>query len=154
MVTFKKEGYTPLAVREDADGKLWVKAKARGDIDIKEPAVITGETCGWGSHTISLATATSAWVYIGFALATQSTGDYAWYQVGGYCSNCLYDGSVSSSAGIGVAWASASIASHGSAASSSLAMGRGIFGMTDTNDEATTNHDIFLFGQMVVNSGA
>jgi len=152
MITFKKEGYTPLAVREDADGKLWIKAKALDAITAKQAAAISGETCGWGAHLLSICTATGAWAYIGFPLSTQATGDYAYYQIGGYASNCLFGASVSASGMIGIAWASCSIVSIGAAASSSLGMQYGVFGYQDADDASTATHDLFLFGQMILNS--
>ena len=154
MITFKKEGYTPLAVREDADGKLWIKAKAMDAITAKQAAAISGETCGWGAHLLSICTATGAWAYIGFPLSTQAIGDYAYYQVGGYASNCLFGASVSASGMIGMKWQSCSIVTSGAAASSSLFMREGVFGMQDIDATSTSAHDLFLFGVLVQNNDA
>jgi len=151
MIAFKKEDYTPLAVREDADGRLWIKAKSRDALTAKQPAIISGESCGWGAHEASVSTATGAWFYVGFPLSTQATGDYAWYQIGGYASVCVFDASASSSGGIGVHFTSASIGTHAASGSSSLTMQYGVFGVFAADEESTTTHDLFLFGQMIVN---
>jgi len=153
MITFKKESYVPLAVREDADGRLWIKAKSRDAITAKYPAVICGESCGWGARNISAATATSAWAYMGFPLATQATADYGYYQIGGYASQCVFAASVAATAGIAVKWQSVSIVTAAASASSSLTLENGVFGVYATTDSSSTTHDIFLFGIMVQNVG-
>jgi hypothetical protein len=151
MIIFDRESYTPLAVREDSNGNLWLKAKCAEAIQAKSPAVIQAASCGWRAVDISSCTASGAWVYVGFSLATTSTADYTYFQIGGYASQCVFAASVAATANIGVRWSSVSMNSAAASTSSSLLMEGGVFGVYATTDSSSTTHDIFLFGQMVQN---
>lgn len=152
--------YNSLALREDADGRISLWAYAPSGATAKTPAAISFSPAtpfGYMAVTASLATATGVYCWIGIAEKTLTSAQSGYFQIGGIASNVVWAASVTGSAGVPVLWSSASgLISAGASCSSSL-WGRtasgyaGVF--VTAQSAATTTHDIFLFGERVLNNG-
>jgi hypothetical protein len=151
--------FNPLSFREDTDGRLWVKAYAPNGATAKTPGVVSFSMVtpfGYMFQTAALATATSAWAYVGVPAATYASTTQGWFQIGGIASQTILGASLTGTAGIGLGWRSASglCPNIGASASSSLISETSVAACyCYAQSGATTTHDVFLFGIMVQNVG-
>lgn len=78
--------YNTFEKRFDANGKVFISARAHGDLTAKTPyKVIANE---YGPVTAALA-AEAAYTYVGVPLAAVSSGADAWLQIGGYLTGMI-----------------------------------------------------------------
>jgi hypothetical protein len=154
--------FNSLAVTEDADGRMRLWAYAPSGCTKKTPVLINFSPVtpfGYMAQLGSLATATGAYSWVGIPEGTLASGGSGMFQIGGIASNVVWGASVTGSAGVPVMWSSASgLVSGGASCSSSLwyrlATGTAFCGaFCYAQSGATTTHDLFLFGQQIVNCG-
>jgi hypothetical protein len=154
--------FNSLSVTEDADGRQRVWAYATSGATAKTPCIINFSPVtpfGYMAVLGSLATATGAASWVGIPEKTLTSGESGLFQIGGIASQCILASSITGSAYVPVEWSSASgLVSSGASCSSSLyyrmATGTSICGVfAGAQTAATTTHDIFLFGQLMVIRG-
>lgn len=78
--------YNTFEKRYDADGKVYMKARAHGALTAKTPYKIIADE--YGSLTGALADDTK-YYYVGFPLAAVDSGADAWLQIGGYIDDMI-----------------------------------------------------------------
>ena len=154
--------FNSLAIREDADGRMSVWAYAPSGVTAKTPCMINFSPMtpfGYMAQLNTLCTATGAMSWVGVPEKTLTSAQSGLFQIGGIASSVILASSITGSAYVPLEWSSASgLVSSGASCSSSLyyrmATGTSICGVfAAAQSAATTTHDIYLFGQMIMIRG-
>ena len=87
--------YTTLEKRHDADGKVWIQARAGGVLVALTPYKVIFDEYGY--LTAAIADDTTRY-YVGVPDAAAASGDVVWLQIGGYVAG-MVTGSLSMAAG-------------------------------------------------------
>lgn len=125
--------YTPMAFREDDDGKRWVQAVAHAALTAKTGYLINAGRYGWATQALASGTVDAM---VGFPDEAYSTGDVANMQIGGYLANAILTSGTTYTAAQYLQYAA------GAYASSAADNVAGVIGMTATTASGTT--DIML----------
>jgi len=138
--------------RVDADGTVWIKARAHGALTAKTPYLVY---VGYdGPRTLAIfdtgvATTTAAshaFRYkVGVPDAAVSSDTDGWLQVGGYCGS-VTTASVTITQGVLFLWSDAGVGAGTAATATQMGIVNG-FGVGYTSASATTSHNMYLLNR-------
>lgn len=139
--------------RMDADGTIWIKARAHGALTAATPYLVY---CGYdGPRTLALFdTGATAGSCVGFdtkykvgvpnqAVSSDTDG---WLQIGGYCAS-MTTSTVTATVGEFFIWKDASVDCETTATTTSPAING--FAIAYTSAEGDTAHDVYLLNKFV-----
>lgn len=142
---FQREGaqlYVPFGKKEDADGKVWLKVQAHGALTAKTPyKVIVNE---YGYITAALADDQN-YYYVGVPEAAVDSGDEAWIQIGGYCTDMVTP-SLSVSVGHALKMYDGAVADAGADYSGAA----GEFAVCTAASTSSTTQDVVLIPERII----
>jgi hypothetical protein len=132
---------TPLAVRHDANGRMWMSITAHATLTAKTPYKVVMGQYGW--VTAAMADDTFSY-YIGFPPGAIASGAVGEVQIGGYISGMITP-SLSMTAGHAFEITDGAIADQGAAPTGAL----NEFGTAAVVSTTSTTQDAILFGRLV-----
>lgn len=130
--------------REDAQGKVWIRAQAHGDLTADTPyKVIVNE---YGYITAALADDTK-YFYVGVPEQDVDSGDVAWIQIGGQVS-AMITPSLSVSVGHALKMYDGAVADVNADYSGAA----GEFAVCRTASTTSTTQDVILIPERIINT--
>lgn len=143
-MTFIKSDYmyVPFEPRNDADGSVWLKVQAHGNLTALTPyKVIVNE---YGYITAALASDTN-YYYVGVPAAAISSGEIDWVQIGGYVASMVTP-SLSVSVGHGLKIYDGAVADSGADYSGAA----GEFAVCYTESSTSTTQNAILVPERII----
>ena len=138
----------PLYERQDADGKIWVYARAHGTLTARTPYLVYIGYDGWRTHALWDTTLASISAGAGVGVYKAAVPDVAissdtdgWVQTGGYCPS-VTTASLTCTVGNSWRWVDATLtcSSHPSLSAPFVDQ----YAVAYTSASATTSHNLFL----------
>jgi len=135
----KRGSVGSLQPKYDGDGSVWLYAYATAGATKKNAYAVMFGQYGWTATAVADTSDVQMLQYVGIAKSTYSSGDYGWFQIGGYCSDAVIT-TTTGTVGHAVKLASDAIVTAGAAP----AGGDNEFGVFQTTG-STATYDILLF---------
>jgi hypothetical protein len=141
-----------LTIREDADGKMWVYARAHATLTAKTPYLVYIGYDGYRTHALWDTTLASISAGAGIGVYKPGIPDKAissdtdgWMQVGGYVADVIVDKTLTSTVGNTWRWVDATITCSTNASLSAPMVDA--YAIAYTSASATTTHNMFLMNK-------